>query len=196
MPTKSLDSFRPAVWMVHAAGVAAVMGIVAAFYWGFFAPAAADMRDRAARMEHLQLLMGSSERIAAEHRQLQSRLAELRRDAASTRKRMPRRTSTQDFLESATQLAAMTGLEMELCSADAPQTHQTHTQVEVTCRMNGSYASVCRYLAAIDQLSQISKVETLEVDTHANSQAYPVQVTFQLYYRGQLHDTEVKRGAL
>ncbi|MBA3482919.1 MAG: type 4a pilus biogenesis protein PilO [Pirellulales bacterium] len=196
MSTKSLQDVRPAVWMVHAAGAAVVVVAALAFYFGFFAPTAADMQERTARMDQLQLLMGSSEKIASDHRVLQGRLAVLRQAAASTRKRMPRRTSTQEFLESATQLAAITGMEMELCSAAAPQTHQTHTQVEVTCRMNGSYASVCRYLAAIDQLSQISKVSSLEVDTQTNSQAYPVHVTFQLYYRGQLHDTEVKRGGL
>ena len=109
---------------------------------------------------------------------------------------MPRRTATQEFLESATQLAAISGMEMELCSAAAPQVHKTHTRVEVTCNFTASYASTCQFLAAIDQLSQISKVSSLEVDTQRNSQAYPVHVTFQLYYRGQLHDTELKRGAL
>jgi Tfp pilus assembly protein PilO len=196
MVTKSFQDLRPAVWMVHAAGAAVGVLAALAFYFGYLAPTAADMQERAARMDQLQLLMGSSEKIASDYRLLQGRLAELRQAAASTRKRMPRRTSTQEFLESAAQLAKITGMKMELCSADAPQSYQTHTTVEVTCRMSGSYASVCRYLAAIDQLSQISKVSSLEVDTQTNSQAYPVHITFQLYYRGQLHDTELKRGPL
>lgn len=196
MLTKSLPNLRPAIWMIHAAGVAAAAAVALAFYLGLFAPTAIDMQNRTASMEQLQMLMGSSEKVAGDHRALQSRLEVLRQAAATTRKRMPRRTSTQDFLERATQLALTTGITMELCSAAAPQTHSTHTEVEVTCRLNGSYASVCRYLTAIDQLSQISRVSNLEIDTGANSQAYPVQITFQLYYRGQLHDTEVKRGAL
>ena len=101
MLTKSLQDLRPAVWMVHAAGAAVVVVAALAFYFGFFAPTAVDMQERTARMDQLQLLMGSSEQVARDHRVLQSRLAVLRQAAASTRKRMPRRTSTQEFLEAA-----------------------------------------------------------------------------------------------
>lgn len=182
--------------MIHAAGAATMVGAALAFYFGFLAPTAADIHERTGRMEQLHRLMRSSEKVARDHRELQRRLAELRQQAASTRKRMPRRTSTQDFIERVTQLAATTGMQMEICSSAAPQMFATHAQVEVTCRLTGSYTSVCRYLAGVDQLTQISKVSSLEIDSGVNSDAYPVHITFQLYYRGEVHDTEVKRGDL
>src|SRR5829696_6042808 len=187
MSTKWLKNLRPTPWMIHAVGASTMVAAGLVFYLAFLAPTAADVQQRTDRMEQLQRLMGSSEKVARDHRELQRRLAALRQAAASTRKRMPRRTSTQDFIERATQLAATTGMQMELCSAAAPQTHKTHAQVEVTCRLRGSYASVCRYLTGIDQLSQISKVSSLEIDTDTNSDAYPIQIVFQLYYRGELH---------
>jgi Tfp pilus assembly protein PilO len=191
-----LTAFRPQPWMIHAAGGAIVLAVALGFYSWFWAPTAADVAHRTGRMVHLHALMANNERIAADHRQLSERLAELRAAAASVRKRMPRRASTQDFIERATELANSLELKTELCTAAAPQEHPTHSQVQVTCRVNGSYDSVCRYLAAVDQFSQISKISTLEIDSEVNSQSYPVQVVFQLYYRRELSDTEVKRGAL
>jgi Tfp pilus assembly protein PilO len=191
-----LRRLRPQPWMIHAAGGAVIAAAGLAFYGWYLAPTSADMDQRLKRMEQLQALMASKEKIADEHRRLDQRLGELRKAAASTKKRMPRRTASQEFIRQATQLAETLDLKMELCTAAAAQTFPTHSQVEVTCRFNGSYDSTCQYLAAIDQFTQISKVSHLEVDTSVISGKYPVNVTFQLYYRGEDNDTQVKRGAL
>jgi Tfp pilus assembly protein PilO len=196
MFTIQLQRLRPQPWMIHAAGGSAMAAAALAFYGLYFAPTAADIDQRVKRMEQLTVLLASNEEIATEHRRLDERLGALRGAAASTQKRMPRRLSSQEFIQQATQLADSLNLKMELCTAAAPQTLPTHSQVEVTCRFSGSYASVCRYLSAIDQLPQISKLSRLEIDTTANSDKYPVNVTFQLYYRGELNDTELKRGTL
>lgn len=184
------QSVRPQSWMIHAAGTAALAAAGAAFYGLFYAPAGTDNEQRFQRMDQLRSLMTSKEEIAEEHRSLEARLTTLQSAAASSFKRMPRRISSQEFIDKASRLAESLGLQMELCTGSAPQTLPTHSQVEVTCRLIGSYASICRYLAAIDQLPQISKVSRFEVDTAVNSHQYPVNVTFQLYYRGELNDTE------
>jgi Tfp pilus assembly protein PilO len=140
------------------------------------------------------MLMTSSERVSREHRELQERLKALESAVSQTRQRMPRRHSTQEFIENITQLAISNGMEVELCSAAAPETFKTHTRVEVTCRINGSYASVCRFLADVDQLTQISRVSSFSIESVEKSGVYPVQVVFQLYYRAELNDTELRRG--
>lgn len=196
MKTNPLSKLQPQTWMIHAAGASVLLAAAASAYAGFFAPMQRDKDQRTERMHQLQALMASSEQIALEHRRLGERLGALREAATDTGKRIPRRTSSQEFIEKASQIANSLGLQMELCTAAAPEEQPTHAQVEVTCRLNGSYASVCRYLAAIDQLSQISKVSLLKLDSSTNSRAYPVELTFQLYYRRELNDTEVKRGTL
>jgi Tfp pilus assembly protein PilO len=191
-----VGQLKPRPWMVHACGAGAVGAIALAFYGWFFAPAGAEIEHSVKRMDQLQALMASSEQIAEEHRRLDLRLTALRSVASAIDKRIPSHVSSQEFIDRATRLAESLELKVELCSAAAPQTHATHTQVEVTCRLRGSYASVCRFLAAIDQITQISKVSHLEVDTAANSGEYPANVIFQLYYRGEVNDTEQKRGTL
>jgi Tfp pilus assembly protein PilO len=192
----ALDRVKPQPWMVHACGAAAAGVLGLAFYGWFFAPTGAEIDERTQRMEQLQAQMANKEQIAEDHARLESRLAVLQSAATATEKRMPRHVSSQEFIDRATRLAQSLELKVEMCTAAAPQTHPTHTQVEVTCRMLGSYASVCRFLAGIDQSSQISKVSHLEIDTAADSGEYPVNVTFQLYYHGEVNDTEQKRGNL
>ena len=194
MLSKSLHCIRPTPSLIHGLG-GLIMTIAAlGFYFGFYEPASADMRTRSARMEQLHMLMASSEKVAHDHRELQTRLEALQSAASKARQRMPRRHSTQEFIESITQLAAANGLQVELCSAAAPQSLKTHTRVEVGCRLNGSFASACRFLADVDQLSQVSRVSSFAIASAENSQAYQVEVTFQLYYRPELNVTELRRG--
>jgi Tfp pilus assembly protein PilO len=194
MLNKTLKKIRPTPSLIHGLGGVIMTMAGLAFYLGFYEPASADMRTRSARMEQLHMLMTSSEKVAHDHRELQTRLEELQSAAGKARQRMPRRHSTQEFIESITQLAVANGLQVELCSAAAPESLKTHTRVEVGCRINGSFASVCRFLADVDQLSQVSRVTSFAIGSSDNSQAYPVQVTFQLYYRAEVNDTELRRG--
>jgi Tfp pilus assembly protein PilO len=196
MPSKFLPALRPSTALIHAAGGSVMLAAALLFYFAFYAPAAADAHERTARMDQVRLLMGTSEKVAREYHELHDRVTALRDSAAAARQRMPRRTNTQEFIESITQLAVDNGMKVELSSAAAPQTFPTHTQVEIACTLRGGYAGLCRLLADVDHLAQISKVSRLEVASHTNSEQYPVQLTFQLYYRGELHDTEVKREAL
>jgi Tfp pilus assembly protein PilO len=192
----SFERVKPQPWMVHACGAAAMGVLGLAFYGWLLAPTGNEIEQSAKRIEQLKTLLANNEQIAEEHRRLESRLTMLQSAAATSQKRMPRRVSSQEFIDRVTRLAESLEMRVELCTAAAPQTHATHTQVEVSCRLHGSYASVCRFLAAIDQFPQVSKVSHFEVGTAADSGEYPAIVTFQLYYRGEVNDTEQKRGTL
>jgi Tfp pilus assembly protein PilO len=194
--SKYLTALRPNTAIIHAAGGSTLLATGLLFYFAFWAPAAADAEQRTARMAQVRGLMGSSEKVAREYRELHDRLTALRKAADSTQKRMPRRTNTQEFIEKLTQLAANNDLRVELCTPAPPQAFPTHSQVEITCNLRGSYSGLCRLLADVDQLAQISKLSRLEVASQPQSAAYPIHLTFQLYYRDEVHDTEVKRGAL
>jgi Tfp pilus assembly protein PilO len=182
--------------MIHAAGAGTLAALGLGFYAWFYAPRGREIDACLKRIEQLRALMASNEQIAEEHRRLETRVTALRSAAAGSRDRMPRRVSSQEFLDKAMRIAELMDLRVELCTAAPPQSHPGHTQIEVTCRLVGGYASICRFLAAIDQLPQISKVSRLDIDTAGNSREYPTNVIFQLYYRGELNDTEQKRGGV
>ncbi|RIK86935.1 MAG: hypothetical protein DCC67_02410 [Planctomycetota bacterium] len=193
-PTLSLQRLHGQVWLIHAFGGGLVAVAAATAYLGYLSPQAHEIDVRQHRMAQLEALMASREQIAEEHTRLEDRLGALKKQAATIARRIPLESPTQEFIERATQLAALHDVKMELCSASAPHSYPTHSQAEVTCRFSGSFASICRYLAAIDQLSQVSRVSRLEISSSQDSRSYPVQAVFQLYYRAELHDTEGKRG--
>ncbi len=191
---KSASPSLPSTWVVHAAGAGLALAVVMGFYQGLYAPWQRDVAERIERSAHLRRLLATSDKVTDEHRKLSDRLASLREAAAQTRRRMPAAIEPSKFIEQFTETAASLGLKIDQCGASATEVHPDHASVEVSCRLSGSYASICQCLAAVDQFPQISKVSRLEVATAPDSLAYPAQITFQLYYRTDTHDKEVKRG--
>jgi Tfp pilus assembly protein PilO len=180
----------------HGCGAAITLALALLLYRGIYAPMQEDIEDRTLRIQRVSHLHARGDAIALEHREMKSRLAQLTAAAARTRARMPVELSAGEFVEQATRLAAELGLEVQQCQTGPPQTYEQHATIEVSCRMVGSFASTCRFLAAIDQLPQISEVWRLEVTGTTSSAEYPVQVTFQLYYLVDPHDKDSQGGTL
>jgi hypothetical protein len=181
---------------VHAVGAIVALAAMVAFFQGIYAPLHSEAADRSIRIEKVRELTSFGGRIAREHRETVQRLDRLTIAAEETRGRMPTDLSTGEFVEQATRLAADLGLTVEQFQTGIPQTSADVTTIDVSCRLVGSFASTCRFLAAIDQLSQVTKVWRLDVARTANSEGYPVQVTFQLYYQVDPHDKDQQRGTL
>jgi Tfp pilus assembly protein PilO len=178
---------------VHAAGAAIALMIVLVGYKFAFAAWGADIDESTQRIDQLRKLLTASERVAAEHAGLTERMETLTKAVAATHQRLPKLGPATEFTNSVDQLATALNMTVVECAAGAPQTLLTHSTVEVTCRLSGSFASTCQLLAAIDQLAQVAKVTRLEMNTAGNSEAYPVELTFQLYYQAEVNDTEKER---
>jgi Tfp pilus assembly protein PilO len=180
----------------HGVGAAITLALAALLYRGVYAPMHEEIGERTMRIARVSKLHAQGDAIALEHQNVKSRLAVLTNAAAQTRARMPREHSAGEFVEQATRLAAELGLEVEQCQTGPPQKHEQHATIEVSCRLAGSYASICRFFAAIDQLPQIAKVWRLDLNGATASSGYPVQVTFQLYYQVDPHDKDFQGGTL
>jgi Tfp pilus assembly protein PilO len=175
---------------IHAFGAVVMLALALGFYRGIYAPLRLETADRTARIEHVGALSAHGDAVARSHRDMRTRLAELTAVAERTRERMPTEHSAGEFVEQITRLAGELDLEIEQCQTGPPLLHDTHATIEVTCRLVGSFASMCRYLAAVDQLPQFATVWRLEVTRTPNPLGYPVQVTFQLYYQIDPHDKD------
>ena len=180
---------------VDAAGAVGALVLALMFYQFLYAPWGRELDERRGRMEQLHHLVATADEVAQQHQSLQDRLSSLREAAKQIRRRMPPLTSGNDFAEAASELARSLGLEVVQFTPGVPQITPTHSTVDVACRLNGSFASVCQFLSAIYQLPQIAAVSKFDLETATNSEAYPLQLTFQLYYQPDLHDTKRKRDA-
>jgi hypothetical protein len=175
---------------VHVTGAAVACTAAGAFFFGLYAPWCSELADRRERIAKVTALTGRGELIAETHRQMAQRLAELDEAAERTHRRMPRELSAGQFIELSTALAGELGVDVEQYQTETPQIHGDIATIDVSCRLVGSFASLCRYFAAIDQLPQVSRVGRLDLTRSPDPEAYPAQVTFQLYYQLDPHDKE------
>jgi len=196
MFTTAASTYRSAsrAWAIHLAGATAALLVAVAFYQGVYTPWRGDISRCGLRTAELHRLLATGDEVTAELDSLSARLAELREAATRTRRRMPTQVETSRFVEQLTTAATSLGLRIVQCGAGAEERRDDYSKVEVNCKLAGSYASICRLLAAVDQFPQISKVSRLEIEAAPDSLAYPAQITFQLYYRRDSHDKEVKQG--
>lgn len=193
MLSRVLNSSETKGRAVHAAGAFVALVIALAGYKFVFAGWRSDVEEAKHRIAQLQKLLTTSEQVAAEHSTLAERTATLTKAVAVTRRRLPKLAPASDFTKSVHDLAESLNMTVVDCTAGAPQMLPTHSTVAVDCRLSGSFASMCQYLAAIDQLPQVAKVSRLEMKTAGNSDAYPIELTFQLYYQAERNDTEEER---
>jgi Tfp pilus assembly protein PilO len=178
----------------HVVGAAIALAVAVLVYRGVVVPLVSEADEHAMHIDRVRLLVARGEEVAAQHRQLRLRQAELTTAARQVRERMPTDAASGDFVERSTKLASQFDIKVEQCQSGLPSEHGDHATIDVNCTLRGSFASVCRYLAAIDQLPQASRVKHFEMSQSPESEGYPVQVTFELYYQVDPHDKDQQRG--
>jgi Tfp pilus assembly protein PilO len=186
----------PKPWVMHAIGGSVALGVVVAFYQFVHAPMRSDVADRTKRIELVRQLSTQGEQVAEQHRMLSSRLETLNEAVLRSHRRIPTKVAPASFVSEATRLAEDFGMEVRQTQTGVPQHHSTHSTVDVSYQLVGSYASTCRYLAAIDQVSQVTRILRLDLARSRDSEGYPLQVTFQLYYLTDPNDKDEQRGTL
>ena len=181
---------------LHGVGAVLALGVAGAFYSFVYSPLHNDIATHTERIEKVRTLSAHGGQVAQTNRKLAWRLDELSKAAKAVRDRMPAEHSAGDFVELSSQLADALDVQVQQCQSEAPQHREGHTTIDVTCQLVGSYDSICRYLVAIDQLPQISRVTSFDLSHSTGGEGYPVQVTFQLYYQAQPNDKDRQRGTL
>ena len=181
---------------LHGGGAAIALIVAAAFYRGVYKPLHDGIVDYQDRIVKVQDLTAVAPEVTREHQEMIDRFERLEAAAKATRNRMPRDPSANSFVDVATKLAKQASLHVDQFQTGLPQAYESYATIDVSCEVVGSYASVCKYLAAIDQLPQIARVLRLELHRSTDPARYPVQVTFQLYYQLDPHDKDQQREAL
>ncbi len=180
----------------HAIGATVALAVALLTYRGVVAPLVSEADEHALHADRVRLLVARGEQVAAEHRKLRERQTELTAVVKRMCDRLPTDVAVGDFVERSTELASQLDVAVEQCQSGVAELYDDHATIDVNCTLRGSFASICRYLAAIDQLPQATRVRRLQMAQSPESEGYPVQVTFQLYYQIDPHDKDQQRGAL
>jgi len=175
-------------WALHAGGIAVVVVAIAVFYKFVYC----QLHERSVadyeRAEQLQLLLASSSQVQRVQRPLREELSKLELEVAAIRGRLPDTFDKTAFVREVCEAADATALQVLDYRLSAPQLGPSFSSTEVSLVCTGSFASICRFLQEIDQLARVTEISKLDLASEINSDEYPFQVTFVLYYGAKSHD--------
>jgi type IV pilus assembly protein PilO len=187
---------QPIGWALHAAGAATVALVCGAYYYFVYQSLATSEVSDSSRIEQLTLLLSESAAIQRENHNLQQDLDALEASVAEIRKRLPHELRQEEFTADLSRVAESVGLEVENLRWGSPQVTAAYAQTEIEVDCSGSFASFCRFLDEVGQLARITDVAQLQLEGDAESASHTFQVSFVLYYRVAVRQSDKNDGVL
>jgi len=183
-------------WALHAAGVGTVVLVLGAYYYFVYQRLEVRGQSDIQRIDHLSALLSESVAIQRRNRDLQKELHTLETSINEIRERLPHELRQTEFAGELNRLANEVGLHVLQLQWGATEVTPSHTQAQVQLECDGSYASVCRFLDEVSQLTRIADISHLQLEADPESQNRPFQVTFVLYYGVNSNDSNKNQGVL
>jgi len=175
-------------WLLHIAGLS-ILSVTAGGYYAFvYNPLVEANEHRSQRITQLERLLSASTEVEQQHEALRQELRTLKHSVETTHRRLPSDLQEGEFISEVQEIANSVGLEIEDYHLGEWEELANYSKAEVSLQCRGSYASICKFLDAIDHLARITEISTLELASHHNFESYPVYVTFVLYYGATAHD--------
>jgi Tfp pilus assembly protein PilO len=179
-------------WALHAAGAAVVALVLGAFYALVYQSLVHQQAAAATRIGQMQQLLKKSSDVQRQHRQLRDQLTDLQHTVGKVRERLPEQVSRDQFEQELRDRAQAAGLRSIDVRHQPPEVMATHSQAEVEFGCDGSYASICQFLAELEKLTNLTRISRLTLDSVPNSGTNHLQGVFVLYYAVTTHDKDYK----
>jgi Tfp pilus assembly protein PilO len=184
--------------LLHYIGVLATVIVATAGYSLLYAPTVHAIADRATRIEELTLSLQNAPVVREHHRKVSEKLQEVTTRIAEVQRRVPPAADAGEFLKEVTQLASAERLAIKDFNPEQPQNRVGYSEMEVTLRGTGSFASICSFVDRLAKLNRLSKVKNLTLSAGDTPSGYPMTATLVIYFGLQGKDTpsgqEGRRG--
>jgi Tfp pilus assembly protein PilO len=180
--------------LLHYAGVLATAITAAAGYSLIHAPTMRAVAERSARIEEVKLSLENQPVVREQHRKVTERLQEATNQIAHVRQRVPAEANSGEFLKEVTQLASAVELAINDFNPGKPQDKAGYSEIEVTLKGTGSFASICSFVERLAKLKRLSKVKNLTVSAGDDSDNYPMTATLVIYFGLQGKTPQVSDG--
>ena len=175
-------------WGLHALGATLILILCACFYKFVYCSLLEDKLASIQRAQQLEMLLTSADSVQSEYLSLRNELQELKKAVAETRSRLPRNIEEEEFLAQTQQAAKDVGLQIIHYHSELNENSIGLQSAEIRLTCIGSYASTCRFLEKVNQFARVIETAKLSVESDVNSDRYPVQISFVLYYGAESHD--------
>ena len=181
--------------IIHAVGLATMLATAYVAWLLVLGPIEQRRMDCDNRFGELEPLLASSSEVEQHHRDLTEQRDEIEQRASAFRERIPDQPHEAEFLGQIAQLADRVGLQIRDYRPGTSSTCDSYSQMEVVLAGEGTYASICRFLDELGQLSRLTTVARLEITTQKGSDIYPVTMTLVIYFgAGRDNETNAKKA--
>lgn len=162
--------------MVCAVGVAGV---------GYFAlnrPLTGWRLELANKAELVREKLSEGPALKAVHAEQERELAQLLERVEQVNRRVPNEPREGEFLAALSRTAEAHGVTIEDFRRGQSLDAATHSTVSVSINVRGPHEGLCQMLDMIAKLPRLAELTHLEIEGPANSEGYPAQLTYSLYY--------------
>jgi Tfp pilus assembly protein PilO len=183
-------------WALHVAGIATVALVVGAYYLFVYQQLETRKQSDLIRIDQLRTLLSKSATVQQENLGLQQELTSLQASISAIRQRLPHELQQSQFANELNRVAGEVGLQVLDLNWGVPEVTPSYTQAEVQIECDGSYDSICRFLNEVGQLTRITDITQLQLESVPESRNRPFGITFVLYYGVDSKDSDKNQGEL
>jgi Tfp pilus assembly protein PilO len=167
--------------MLHYGGL--LMAVVCATigYSLLHAPTVQAIADISAQIDEVQLSVRNAPLIHEQHQNVSEMLAQVEEQIAALEGRVPQDVDAGGFLTEVSRIAAEESFAIKNFQPEKPAIRDGYTELEVTLKGEGSFASVCTFAERLGKLTRLSKMKDLTVTGGEKVTDYPVSATLIIY---------------
>lgn len=178
---RSPDS-RATAWAVHGVGAGVLILGAAVAYFLVVAPRHIAFTRNETQRKSLSALMQRASAIRNDFENLREALEEQRSKQKEFQERLPTEPQEAEFLAQAARLARSVDLAIREYRPGKTIQRENYSELEIELSCEGSYESVCRFLAGLPQLPRLSSLTGLELESRAEQSAYPIRLKLSAYF--------------
>jgi Tfp pilus assembly protein PilO len=176
------QELAPFGWILHGIGLAVAFIGAAVFWFALIAPLRAERADCLAEHEGLVVLLDQARRVEQEHQRTAAELQRLKARKALLRQRITDGTREGEFLRQLTEVATAVDVRVREFRPGSVSRRGEYGALRVELSCEGTYASICRFLAQLDALPRLSHVTHLEITAATRGDVYPMKLQLDIFF--------------
>lgn len=180
--------------MLHYAGFLVVLVCAATGYSIVHVPTMEDIAAKEARIDQLRLSIENGPIIRRQHRAVSAKLDQVTQRIEDVKRRVPQEAHAGEFLKELMKVASAEQLSIKDFTPETPQDRDGFTEMRVSFKGAGSYASICRFIDQLSKMTRLSKVNDLTVSAEGSGDEYPMTATLVIYFDLRGNEATVSRS--
>lgn len=169
---------------LNVVGLAGVLTMLGLAYTVALRPLMADSADHEQKLKSTQAFLKDTAGIAARTRETISKAAELDQEMTRILAGVPDTPQESEFLRQVAGLAQGTSLAFDEFRPGSTTVVGKYRQTEISLRGTGTYQDICRFLAGLESLPRLCRVQRLQIQTADDQKEslYPVSMTLVIFF--------------